>query len=154
MTGKVLAFQFEMNGRSMELNLDGVSHEDSLHRPARGGNCANWVVGHIVANRNSVHKMLGLGPAWDSGTDLYDRESAPLTDWARAEPLDAMLERFRDSQTAVTGAFETMEDSRLAAADDEDKPLGLRLAFLVFHESYHVGQLGLLRRLLGRDRAI
>jgi len=154
MTGKVLAFQFDMNGRSTELNLEGVSHQDSLTQPAPGGNCVNWVIGHIVANRNGVHKLLGLPPTWDAGTDRYDRDSVPITDSADAEPLDDLLDRLRSSQAAFAGALETIDEARLTSAVDGGKPLGVQLAFLSFHESYHVGQLGLLRRFLGRDRAI
>jgi len=154
MTGNVLAFQFDMNGRSMELNLNGITHEDSLIQTAPGGNCTNWVIGHIVANRNALHKLLDLPPAWESGADRYDRESRPITGASEAEPLDALLERFRGSQAAVAGALGAMDEARMEAGADGGKPLGVQLAFLSFHESYHVGQLGLLRRLLGRDRAI
>ena len=154
MTGKMLAIQFDMNARSVDLNTEGVTHQDSLFQPAPGGNCVNWVVGHIVASRNSVHKLLGLAPAWKEGADRYDRGSQPITDPADAEPLDIVLERFRASQTAVAGALEAADDADMSAAVDDGKPLGAQLAFLAFHESYHVGQLGILRRLLGRDPAI
>lgn len=36
----------------------------------------------------------------------------------------------------------------------ENGNVGERLAFLQFHESYHAGQVGLLRRLLGKDGVI
>ena len=47
----------------------------------------------------------------------------------------------------------TSPDSRLDEPLEKDT-LGWRLAFLQFHEAYHAGQLGLLRRLLGKDGAI
>jgi uncharacterized damage-inducible protein DinB len=154
MTPKLLAFLFDMNGRSMDLKMEGISHEASLKQPTSAGNCNNWVIGHIVANRNSLHELLGLAPAWDSGSDRYDRESRPITDPSDAEPLEALLDRFRASQVAVAGALGMMDESRLATPADGGKPLALQLAFLAFHETYHVGQLGLLRRLQGLDRAI
>lgn len=154
MTRDVLAFQFEMNGRSMAMNATGITHADSLTQPSPGGNCCNWVVGHILASRNAVHALLKLPPAWDDATDRYDRNSRPMTDASDAEPLDGLLERLRASHSAIADALAALDDSRLAEPVEGGKPLGMQLAFAAFHESYHVGQLGILRRLLGRDGAI
>ena len=37
---------------------------------------------------------------------------------------------------------------------DPDETIGTLLTFLVFHEAYHVGQLGVIRRALGYEGVI
>jgi hypothetical protein len=181
MIDRMLAKQFEMNVRTMELNLDGVSHEQSLFRPQPAGNSVNWIVGHVLANRDAVHRLLGLDPAWGDGSERYVRGSEPITDPSDAVPLDSLLARLRVSQRAVAAALDAAGDTLLTAAPqaqapqaqapqaqapqaqapqaqapggEDSPPAGLQLAFLAFHESYHAGQLGLLRRLLGFAPAI
>jgi hypothetical protein len=166
MIDRMLAKQFEMNVRTMELNLDGVSHEQSLFRPQPAGNSVNWIVGHVLANRDAVHRLLGLDPAWGDGSERYVRGSEPITDPSDAVRLDSLLARLRFSQRAVAAALDAAGDTLLTAAPqaqapqaqapgvEDSPPAGLQLAFLAFHESYHAGQLGLLRRLLGFAPAI
>ena len=44
---------FTVNHYALHKNLDGVTPEEALEQPV-AGNCLNWIVGHIVANRNHV----------------------------------------------------------------------------------------------------
>jgi len=46
-----------------------------------------------------------------------------------------------------------MQDSDLGSADTKGS-LAAKLAGLQFHEAYHAGQLGLLRRIAGKKGAI
>jgi uncharacterized damage-inducible protein DinB len=46
-----------------------------------------------------------------------------------------------------------MTEEHLAASAGKET-VGDQLAFLQFHEAYHIGQAGLLRRLAGKDGAI
>ena len=48
MTGNDLAKMYEFSYGAINRNLDGLSHEESLVIPEPGGNCLNWVLGHIV----------------------------------------------------------------------------------------------------------
>jgi uncharacterized damage-inducible protein DinB len=154
MTGDLLLQQFDINRRTVSLNLEAVSQEDSVIQPPPGGNCINWVVGHILASRNPVHRLLGLPPAWaDDEAARYDRGSAPVTDASQAVDLETMTGLLEASQEALAGAMGAMADEDLGRTAG-DKPLGVQLAFLSFHESYHAGQLGVLRRLTGHPGAI
>ena len=56
MTGSDLAKMFEFSYAAVSRNLDGVSHAESLVVPQPcGGNCLNWVFGHVVTARG--HKV-------------------------------------------------------------------------------------------------
>jgi uncharacterized damage-inducible protein DinB len=153
-TGRLLAKQFETNHLTVNRNLDGISHEDSVLQPAPGGNCINWVVGHMLITRNSIHRLLGLTPAWeDEKVNRYQRGSAPITDAGAAVSLETLLERWRSSHQDVVDALMSASDEMLSEMAGEEA-VAIQLAFLAFHESYHAGQLGVLRRLTGRDGAI
>ena len=41
-----------------------LTQDDSLFQPPGGGNCANWLVGHVVTSRNQMLEMLGRPPIW------------------------------------------------------------------------------------------
>lgn len=62
MTGSELASIYEFSYGAIKLNLDGVSNEESLFIPQPAGNCINWVVGHIVAARNTALNLAGGAP--------------------------------------------------------------------------------------------
>jgi uncharacterized damage-inducible protein DinB len=154
-----LATQLALTQRTIKKNLEDVSHEDSLLHPQPAGNSANWVLGHIVASRSGLLKNLGEQPLLDDaavqqyrrGSDGNVPNPVPLAD------LIAALDR---SQPAIIAGMKRIPDATLAAKSPFGSPAGPEatlaeaLAGMVFHESYHVGQLGLLRRVTGKKGAI
>lgn len=154
MTGKTLAKQFEYCQSSVEKNLENFTDEDSLFQPAGAGNCANWIAGHIVATRNGLHRFLGLDPAWPAAdAERYKRGSDPVTGAAEIRPLEEILGQYKTSQDVLIGTLGALTSEDLAK-NIEDQSLAEIIAGFSFHESYHIGQLGLLRRMVGMDGAI
>lgn len=151
---RTLATLYDYNLKVIEMNLEGISSERSLVQPQPGGNCINWVLGHIVATRNQIMELIGEDPVWsDELAVIYRRGSSPLTDTRAAVPLEKMLNDLRASQE------KTLKKLPEVPVEEPEKSAGEqtkynRLAFLQFHETYHAGQLGLLRRLMGKEGAI
>jgi len=56
---------YELNHYAIGLNARDLTHEQSLLGPGPHGNCANWVLGHIVTNRGYILSMVGEQPVWD-----------------------------------------------------------------------------------------
>ena len=136
---------------------DGLSHADSLLQPPFQANCLNWVVGHIVAGRNSVLTALGESPLWDEPElALYKRESEPITEDEQALPLDKLLSDLDQSQTQIIDALSEISPETLEQIADvaNNRTVGQRIAFLHWHETYHTGQLELLRQLAGKNDKI
>jgi uncharacterized damage-inducible protein DinB len=146
---------YDVNAYALDVNVEGLSHEESLLQPGGGGNCLNWVVGHIVANRNHILSLLGEKPIWgEEAYERYKRGSAPIPgDGGGARPLAEMMADFATSQGRVRDGLSRMTEEHLAASAGKET-VGDQLAFLQFHEAYHIGQAGLLRRLAGKDGAI
>lgn len=144
---------FEVNHYAIGANARDLTHEESLIEPRPGANCANWVLGHIVQNRGAVLEMLGEKPVWNQAEgEPYKRGSKPVTG-TTAKPFAQLFEALDLSQERLVAGFSRAKDGDLGSPDAKDSVFA-KLAFLQFHEAYHAGQLGLLRRVAGKKGAI
>ena len=72
-------------------------------------------------------------------------------------PFEQMLADFDASQDAIIAGLSEISDEELDVLVPwfgEEAPKSVALAGLIFHETYHLGQTGLLRRVVGREGAI
>ncbi len=145
---------FETHQWIFSEHAKGIAEDESRRAPAGGGNSLNWVLGHIAASRNDIHALLGMDPACGGEmAEIYRRGSSGETGGAGARSLPEIVELLDRSGQAIKKRLSEM------SAADFDRPIergtvGDALAFLQFHESYHAGQVGLLRRLLGKTGVI
>lgn len=154
MNPEILSHLFELNEYCVKVNTEGFTEADSLMQPTGGGNCANWVLGHVVATRQVILGILGRPAIWgEAEVNMYKRGSAAIVRGASAIPLERILFDFARSQEQILGALKEMSSDDLARMQG-DESVGQKLAELHFHETYHVGQLGLLRRIVGKAGAI
>ena len=51
----------------VRINVDGLTQEESLIQPSPGGNCLNWVVGHLLCIYQRTLPLLGQKPVMDEG---------------------------------------------------------------------------------------
>jgi hypothetical protein len=76
---EVLRRQARMAHQVVRLNVEGLSHADSLIHPQPGGNCLNWVVGHLLAIYHHALDLLGQAPVLPAEVlKRYDRGSLPI----------------------------------------------------------------------------
>jgi DinB superfamily len=175
MTGNDLVSLYEFSYFAINRNLDGVTHEESLHIPQPAGNCINWVLGHIVTARGAVLSLASGGNPLQMGDAAagsipaqmgdaaarYRRGSGPIHNGDNVLDLSTLRGFLADSQQQLIPALAVISEETLALPVPEAMrrpPLtgsvGEALARLVFHEGYHNGQIGLLRRLAGKPGAI
>ncbi len=156
---QLLITQLEFNHRTLHINVDGFGHEDSLRQLDPGGNCLNWIVGHLVSTRNRTLELVGQAVIWDDETAApYRRQSEGIiAELPGVLKFSRILEDFDASQGRILEGLRGMSSDQLdgeAAGSSVEKPTAQQLAGLIWHEGYHVGQTGLLRRLLGEKGAI
>ena len=155
MSTRALEQQIFFNLGALKMNLAGITHEESLIQPQPGGNCLNWIVGHILANRKGILGLLGKDPAWNNEEAApYQRGSEPLTDPDKAKDLGEMVALLEAAQESILAGLSEISEEQLQAASPNEKlgdTVETMLAGLVFHEAYHVGETGILRRLLGHE---
>jgi uncharacterized damage-inducible protein DinB len=160
MNARALAVQFQFTHQVFNRNLDGITHEESMKLPP-AGNCLNWVAGHITATRDGLLQILGEAPVWNfTNKASYTRGSAPWKDGHEAERLENIRQKFEESQKKLSAKILSLDQTALLAPVPPEKNafgvsnMGELLATFAFHESYHVGQTGILRRLVGKEGAI
>ncbi len=131
----------------MNKNLDGISQEESLRSPEGGGNCINWIVGHIIVTRDALLEFLGLDRMCDEKlTQLYIQGAEPIGP-DTAEDVEKLMNIFKQSQVKINKALEQKDYKDVLEMTKE-------LAGFGFHEAYHIGQTGILRRILGKPAVI
>lgn len=157
----MLAIQFRYSTYTFGVNLEGLSDDDALRQPEPGGNCANWVAGHVVQSRGATVALLGQPCPFPADRyDRYQRGTPPVVHAAGTVPLSAMIADFAATAEPLTLGLAAVNSELLAAkapfspGNRDDETVGSLLVGLAFHESYHCGQLGVLRRLAGAKGAI
>ncbi len=156
---ETLASQFAFAHGAALRNLDGIADAEAEQFPMPGGNSMNWIAGHLVAVRQRF--LSAFGPAAflsPEAAGYYARGAKPsgkpplsLTE------LRAAMQQSQDAlQTFIAGAGEETlgNPAPFSPANDPKETVQSLLTKFVIHDSYHSGQLGISRRLLGKEGAI
>ena len=150
--------KFSLTHRVIQMQTDGLTHADSLLQPPFRGNCLNWVLGHIIEGRNNALLALCAPPVWgEENSSRYGPRSEPIVRDEQALPCERLMSDLAESQQRIEAALSEMCAEALAAqvdTGDGEMPLREHLAWLHWHETYHVGQLELLRQLAGKNDAV
>ena len=132
---------------------EGLTHADSLAQPPFKANCLNWVVGHILSGRSEALNYLGATPFWSQEEAAhYVTGSSPITGDDQGLSFERLLSDLDLSQKRIEAALAEISDEALAEVVDTrfgPRPVGEHVASLHWHETYHLGQLELLRELAG-----
>jgi uncharacterized damage-inducible protein DinB len=145
-------FIFKRNQELLAKAIDGLTAEQWSTRPLEACNSALWLLGHIVWARSRALRLVGF--TWTKPwLDLFARGSKP----AEAPPYPSsgeLLDAWQDLCSTFPITLEEISRDVLAKPVQQPSPsfdgtVGGMLSFLAMHESYHVGQLVYVRRLLG-----
>ena len=152
-TGENLAWNFERDASYVRGHLESLTHADSLVQPPAKGNCINWILGHIVCYRTYALAMCDLAPVISAEVvHRYARESAPVVGPADdVADFTTLLAAYGRSQEQLLAYLQTMTSSQAAetvTAAGFTMPRAELLTSFMRHESYHAGQLELLRELV------
>lgn len=161
MDPKTIAYQFGLCTHVLDRNLSQLSEEESLTAPQKGGNCLNWVLGHITRTRNGALRLLGQKPLFpEEDFRAYDDNGGVAFSAETALPFNELKRRFKALQEPwVRGlnqiSKETLEQpAPISPTNNPNETVGSLLAALAFHEAYHIGQTGMLRRVVGKEGMI
>ena len=153
-----LGQSFAVTVQIVKMQTDGLSHADSLLLPPFRANCLNWVIGHILEGRNRVVSLLDQDPFWgEEVLSRYARGSNSIVSDEQALPLERLLEDLDRSQDLIEAGLDRITPGQLAqpvAGDRRGRTLGELLEDLHWHETYHLGQLEILRQLAGTDDVV
>jgi len=144
------------NTQRAKAAVEGLTHEDALLQPPVPGNCMNWVLGHIVDNRDTVLEQLGQPPLMgEQQRKRYGYGSEPVCadgeDVIKLEELLRMLQSSQETIAAVLGRITAEDLAKEVKSFYGNTSLGSFLFFLCWHETYHLGQTEILRQLAGTN---
>ena len=151
-TTESLITNFERDAGYLRDHLDGLTHADSLLQPPVQGNCINWILGHIVCYRAYALQICQLPPVINEKVaQRYARGSAPVTgeaaDVANFAELVQAYWTGHEALMAYLPAMTPEQASETVTAAGFTLPRAELLTNFMRHESYHAGQLELLREL-------
>ena len=149
-----LADQFRVVTNTYLKALDGMDRDALLTRPSARSNPAIWIAGHLVQSRARLINVLGgsLALPWP---DLF-RTGSVVGDPAAFPDADAIIEKWRELTDDLMRRLERLSpDDLVRESPPRSDPSGLAtrgaISLFAFHEGYHVGQLGFLRKWLGHS---
>lgn len=146
------AFIFKRNQDMLAKAIDGLTDEQWVARPQDSCNSVFWLVGHMVWARSRALKLVGF--TWTKPwLDMFARGSKP-TETPQNPSVEDMLDAWQELGTVFPATLEEIPAEVLAKPVDQPSPsfdgtVGGMVSFLSMHESYHVGQVVYVRRLLG-----
>lgn len=141
-------------------NVDGLTQEESLVQPDPGGSCLNWVVGHLLNIYDATLPMLGQKPVMEEGLKRYARGTPPLQDPAEALELRDLLAAWDQAAERIQAGLASLTAEILdrpaphSPSNNPNETVRSLLTTTFFHQAYHAGQTGLLRRIAGKEGAI
>ena len=121
------------------------------------GHDPRWLVGHITTYRVRVAQLMGADLPSAPWEGCFGRGKSSADVPADLD-IQAVLAAFKASSAAIAGGWDALSPEKLAEPFGRKLPNGTddvrgAIQFFNWHEAYHLGQLGLLRRLAGRPGA-
>lgn len=147
-----LAQSFSANHWLIHRLVDGLSQAESILQPPYDANCLNWVLGHIIVSLNEVLNLLSAEMVWSEEViNRYITGSAPITEDGQGLPFEELVDALDIAQERIAVALDEIPDeelNRIVETKRGAKPIGKHVAGLNWHETYHTGQLELLRAMV------
>ena len=148
-TAKTLMGTFGMTDYLMPLILEDLSDEDARTR-SRGGEGPSiaWMVGHLMHYRYYMLDLLGQRRENPLG-ETFTKSATDGADYPGARQLQEQWASLAsDFQSALMRKTEEEWNGPGAGAHDE-KTLRDQITFFAWHEGYHMGAIGALRKAMG-----
>lgn len=135
--------------------FEGISQEESLIQPGANGNCMNWVLGHLTRVYDDVMPLVGQKSSGEF--ERYERGGAPLKNGDGAADIGKLRQAWEENAKRFEEGLATLTAKQLEAPapfspmNNPKETVGSLLSMMLFHQAYHAGQLGLLRRVAGKN---
>ena len=147
-----LADQFDVGTNLFHKALYGLDREALLRRPSDHSNPLVWIAGHVTQFRVRILSLLGAdyvlpwGELFATGSHVAETDLYPSADELRRT--------WDELSAALALRLRTISDEELAAppsarVPSPDGTLRGAVTLFAFHEAYHIGQLGYVRKWLG-----
>jgi hypothetical protein len=157
---EILAKQFSLTTKLYKNVLVGIDDTPGTHL-AEPIARLHWLAGHLLVTRSRFALRFGIVSEPFPFLDLYIIKDNPPPN---GRPMDVsidypalkiLLELWGQYSEGLPEKLSQLTDEQLAADGPFASPMGTTLldniAFVAMHESYHIGQMGTLRKALGYE---
>ena len=153
----IITGMFKANAGILEKAMQAIPAEQWFAKPAEGSNHLMWIAGHVVVHRAKVLKMLGSpwSAPWESLFARGAQQAAPEQYPEAAEIQRAWSEVSAKLYPSLSNApAEVLDKAVPEKTPSFNGKVGGSIAFLGFHETYHVGQITYLKKWLGHGQTV
>lgn len=137
----------------MSLVTSDLSNEDAVKRALGDqGASISWVVGHLLHYRYLIMELLGADVSSPTAEQFGNE---PASDGGGYPDIAELRKMWKEVSSRAQEIVATASDEQIMAPlGGPDAPHGEKkvldtLVFYMWHESYHMGQLGTIRKQLG-----
>jgi hypothetical protein len=148
---------FDLQTRLFNNVIDGVDDSHAATRANEKVNHAKWLAGHLVSTRHMLAGVLSANAA-EKYADLY-AQGKGLQPGADYPPLADIRNEWQKITDIVRPLIADLKKETLDSATPFPVPVAEQnvngfICFILHHEAYHLGQLGLLRKYHGYEPMI
>ena len=145
---------FNLNTRLFNNTLAGVTEEQSEERISGHSNSFKWVATHTVWARYNTLMFLGK-PVANPYPGLFENFK-PYNSADKYPTLEEIKNEWKKVSEILKDTLSEVTEEQLAGDSPLKSPIGDNtnggtIAFLAQHESYDIGQLGLLKKYLTKE---
>jgi hypothetical protein len=143
---------FQANGSVFEKAIKGIPEEKWFLQPGSDSNHLMFIAGHVVVHRAFVPKY--LGGEWSAPWAALFSRGAKRVAAEQYPSVGEIQEAWKEVSEKLAEALPKVTPELLAQPVPKERPsldgtVGGAIGILCFHETYHVGQMGYLRKWLG-----
>jgi uncharacterized damage-inducible protein DinB len=146
---------FKTNTGLVKKATEGIPAEQWLLKPGDTSNHLLWIMGHLVWSRGNILRT--LGSSWELSWAKQFSRGATCGDPSEYPPMEEIRKAWVDVSDQLATCLATVPAELLEKPHDKptyDGKVGGFVAFLAFHETYHVGQVAYLRKWLGHGQVV
>lgn len=146
--------QFELQASWLLNATEDITEAESNIRAAENLNSVKWITGHLTHTRMTILNLVSGKPEDEHYKKMFGKGSSGITDGSFPS-----LEMIRKNWIRVSGELKPallyIEQEKLYAPPPfqtsiPDKTLAGLIAYFAIHESFHIGQIAVLRKLTGK----
>lgn len=154
---KNISGMFKTNTDIVNKAIADVESDHWFKKPSDDSNHLTWVLGHLIVHRGVILKMIGVD--WENAwSETFARGAERVADEKYPSP-DDMRGAWADVSEKLSAALKNPVEGVLTQEAPKSPPsfdgkVSGSVAFMAFHDSYHVGQVSFLRKWLGYGQTI
>jgi hypothetical protein len=153
-----VAKQFALQTRLFNNVLEGIENPKGSERLNEHVNHLQWIAGHLTNSRYRLSPMFKLAGDFPYAESYNDFSQPPPHNRAidrsiQYPALSEIIKYWNKLADGFVSSISALSDEQLAAETQVTVPTGKTLSdllsFLASHESYHIGQMSIIRKYLG-----